>query len=439
MSKICLIFHLPYASNKLASYYDQFTKALNKYHNLLVINFINTSKYDELCNNKIKEFEPDLIITYNNVINDFIIENTNCFILIVESDLYPNGFHNIDLMPKYRDRIYIGTDNNNLKKRIKKLINFIKDDRFIVVKNSTSFLDFEEENLIQDINISFIGTVIGIENNKLVDFLAKNLNNKSNLLYAKRIINKALFNIHSITNEELEFLKVPFSDLFHYVSYLNRAKHLELISDLGLKIYGKSHSLNNIALLDNLIFSIEEIDGILSASENKDIYDRSKLSINLHFAHNSIDPNLSSYSWRVPDIMASNSCLVSTYCPALDQDFSKWVKIPQFSNKFEAYDICRKLLSDESWRKDIVENSKIAIKEGGFTFDDRVREIEQIFNLIRNKEEDNLKFEFVISEDKNSLEQSSEVIQENLGVSIEPNLTILRYKKRIIKIIKKIF
>ena len=162
MSKICLIFHLPYASTKLASYYDQFTKALNKYHNLLVINFTNTSKYDELCNNKIKEFEPDLIITYNNVINDFIIENTNCFILIVESDLYPNGFHNIDLMPKYRDRIYIALANNNLRNRIKKLINFIKDDRFIVVKNSTSFLDFEEENLIQDINISFIGTVIVI-------------------------------------------------------------------------------------------------------------------------------------------------------------------------------------------------------------------------------------------------------------------------------------
>jgi hypothetical protein len=248
-----------------------------------------------------------------------------------------------------------------------------------------------------------------------------------------------LFNIHSITSEELESLRVPFSDLFHYVSYLNRAKHLELISDLGLKIYGKSHSLSNIALLDNLIFSIEEIEGILSASENKDIYDRSKLSINLHFAHNSIDPSLSSYSWRVPDIMASSSCLVSTYCPALDQDFSKWVKIPQFSNKFEAYDVCRKLLSDESWRKDIVENSKIAIKEGSFTFNDRVIEIEQIFNLKRNEKEDNSKFEFIICEDKNSSEQPSEEIQENIGASIEPNLTILKYKNRIIKIVKKIF
>ena len=228
-----------------------------------------------------------------------------------------------------------------------------------------------------------------------------------------------LYNIDNVQLEDLEKNKISYVSFFHYISYLNRVKVLENICDLGLVLFSKIYGMKNIAKLGNLIFSINEINDILSASENKDIYDRSKLSINLHFAHNSIDPNLSSYSWRVPDIMASNSCLVSTYCPALDQDFSKWVKIPQFSNKFEAYDLCRKLLSDESWRKDVVENSKIAIKEGGFTFDDRVMEIEQIFNLKRNEKEDNLKFEFIISKESNGF--------------------IKKYKKRIIKIIKKIF
>jgi len=432
MSKICLIFHLPYSSSKLASYYDQFTKSLNKYHDLLVVNLTNASKNNEFCNNKIEEFKPDLIITYNNVINEYIIQNTDCFILVVESDLYPNGFHNIHLMSKYRDRIFIALANNNLKNRIKALINFIKDERFVVLKNSTSFLDFEEKNLVdQDIEISFIGTIIGIKTNNVVDFLAKNLNNKANLNYAKSIINKAIFNIHCITDIELEFLGASFHDLFHYISYLNRVKHLELISDLGLKIFGKSTSLNNIALLGNLIFSIEEIEGILSASENKDIYDRSKLSINLHFAHNSIDPNLSSYSWRVPDIMASNSCLVSTYCPAIDQDFGKWVKIPQFSNKYEAYEICKKLLSDEPWRIDIVENSKIAIREGGFTFEERVEELERIFNLKRN-EEGILKYEFILSK------KTNEESQENKNIPIKSKLLISGFLKSIIKIIKKI-
>ena len=184
--------------------------------------------------------------------------------------------------------------------------------------------------------------------------------------------------------------------------------------------------------MGNLIISINEINDILSASENKDIYDRSKLSINLHFAHNSIDPNLSSYSWRVPDIMASNSCLVSTYCPALDQDFSKWVKIPQFSNKFEAYDVCRKLLSDESWRKDIVENSKIAIKEGGFTFDDRVREIEQIFNLKKYEDFPKINYEFL-------LDLTPKEIQEEVPLSIKKSkFSIFKVTKKLIRIFYKI-
>jgi hypothetical protein len=83
--------------------------------------------------------------------------------------------------------------------------------------------------------------------------------------------------------------------------------------------------------------------------------------------------------------MRTNACLVSVNCNAIKEDFGKWVNIPMFSNRHEAYDICKKLLNDEPWRKSIVTGSQLAIKEGGFTFFDRIKEMEEIFNLKSTK------------------------------------------------------
>lgn len=433
MSKICIFFHLPHNTKKFAAYYDQLIDSLKINHNLLIINFIEIDHEDECCNQKIKNFNPDLIISFNHAINEYIYKNTNCNVLVIEADLYPNGFFNIYLMSKYAEKIYIATANNNLRNRIKKLIDFIDKDKFIIIKNSTSFLSYETKNNVQDINISFIGTVLGVDDNRFIKYLVNNINNKENLDYAQNLISKAKYNIHQITNDEFKFLNIKYLDLFHYISYLNRIKPLESIANLGLVIYGKAYGLNNIASLEDLIFCINELNDILSARENKDIYDRSKLSINLHFAHNSIDPNLSSYSWRVPDIMASNSCLVSTFCPALDQDFGKWVKIPQFSNKYEAYDVCRKLLLDDVWRRDVVEASKIAIKEGGFTFDERVNELEKIFNLKRNDSNFSNDYSFLIN--KKNISSTFDLDNKYIKSFFKK---LIRFSKNIIRIFLKL-
>jgi len=411
MSKIVILFYLPYISKKLPSYYDQFILSLSTNHDVLVVNNFDSSQTANFINQeqclKIIDFHPDLIITFNHIINEFIYKHTNCNILIIEADLYPNGFHNIDLISKYNDKIFIATANNNLRNRIQKLITNTPEDRFIVLKNSTSLTPCEEINFKQ--NISFIGTIMGIDNNnKVIKFLAKNFNNKQNLEYIEKIINKALYNIDLVHHLELKAIDCSFLDLFHYISFLNRIKILENINDLGLKIYGKSYGLSNLATLGSLVFSINEIDGVLGALQNQEIYNQSKISINLHFAHNSIDPELSCYSWRVPDIMATNSCLVSTFCPSLDQDFGKWVKIPQFSNRHEAYDLCKKLLAEENLRKDIAEASQLAIKEGKFTFEERAKEIAEIFNLKPIQKEPHFDFSINVNTNQNKDSQNSE-------------------------------
>jgi hypothetical protein len=170
--------------------------------------------------------------------------------------------------------------------------------------------------------------------------------------------------------------------------------------------------------------------------QNQEIYNQSKISINLHFAHNSIDPKFSCYSWRVPDIMATNSCLVSTFCPALDQDFGKWVKIPQFSNRHEAYDLCKKLLAEENLRKDIVAGSQLAIKEGKFTFEERVKEVEQIFNLKKSNAKSEISYEFLV----NNVEKNKKINNKKSFSDSSSNLNIDNFYKKnsLINIINRI-
>ena len=117
--------------------------------------------------------------------------------------------------------------------------------------------------------------------------------------------------------------------------------------------------------------------------------------------------------------MATNSCLVSTFCPALDQDFGKWVKIPQFSNRHEAYDICKKLLAEENLRKDIVEASQLAIKEGKFTFEERAKEIVEIFNLKPVQKEPHFDFLINVNANKNT---NSKKLESNPNNNINENI-----------------
>ncbi len=76
MSKIVIIFYFPYFSKSLVSYYDGLVHALSENHDLLVVNNFDKSQLANFINEeqcqKIVDFHPDLIITFNHVINDFI-------------------------------------------------------------------------------------------------------------------------------------------------------------------------------------------------------------------------------------------------------------------------------------------------------------------------------------------------------------------------------
>ncbi|MFN3926854.1 MAG: hypothetical protein ACK4QL_05940 [Pseudanabaenaceae cyanobacterium] len=306
--------------------------------------------------------------------SELIYKGTDCPILILEADSYV-FFHKKELIKKYIDRILIAVFHPNRVTFLQK--EYRLKDKIIILPCSTRL---QPESVEKDINISFIGTLGVVDNNSLVVNLAKNVHDGKFLSKAKSIFDKALYNFDDVKPSDLETLRCSQHELFWYLSTYTRVAFLDAVAPLGLACYGQFLGLERMSSFYDLFFCLRS-ELVLSMQENQDIYNRSKVSINLHFPQNSRQKELSVYSWRVPDIMATNACLASVECHALKRDFGKWVQIPQFSNKIEAYEICKKLLDNESLRQDIVWRSQLAIKEGGFTFNKRILELEQLFSL----------------------------------------------------------
>lgn len=383
MSKILVLFFAPLKENKLVGHYDNLATSLeSRGHTVLAFNLPINPKQANFQNlydaeQKISNFKPDLILSYNHIITENIYRSTNCPVVIMEADSF-QAFHNKRLVEKYQDRIYMAIFCNNRLLMAQSYFEFIPKEKLFYFKAGTSL---KPENLDQDINISFLGTLCGADyGGNLVKNLLQNYHDEKYLKEVKKIFNKALYNIPDVTQDEYSYLGCNYGELFALLSYYKRMYILDSIASLGLQSYGQFYIDGSIVGLRDLFFTLKN-DVIISAKENQDLYNRSKIAINAHFAHNALDPTKSGYSWRVCDIMATNACLVSEKCPALDQDFGKWVKIPQFENKHDAYDLCKKLLSEDNWRSDIVSASQLAIKEGKFTMNDAIIDLEDRFKL----------------------------------------------------------
>ena len=65
------------------------------------------------------------------------------------------------------------------------------------------------------------------------------------------------------------------------------------------------------------------------------------------------------------------------------------------ANGFIGNALCKKLLADKRWREEIVDGCNIAVREGRFLFSDRVKEIEEVFNLQNSKNKSGQIEEFI--------------------------------------------
>ncbi len=164
MAKILITYLQPIISNNLNNifiYYESFSKELIKqgnhvlHFNMINEAFLKKNKYNKWIEEqtfKIKNYNPDLIITFNNRISESIIQATNCPIVLFEADLV-NYFANKNLIKKYVDRYYAVTCFENY---IPDFLNIgIKKENMILCHSATSV---KAEKLEKINNISFIGS-----------------------------------------------------------------------------------------------------------------------------------------------------------------------------------------------------------------------------------------------------------------------------------------
>lgn len=136
-------------------------------------------------------------------------------------------------------------------------------------------------------------------------------------------------------------------ELLMILSGERRVKLLASVVDLGLDLYGAKSWGNvyyhnsdlNMAYIDKLVYSIKH---------NQDIYNSSKLGINVSHYQATSD-----FPWRVMDIMASNVCLVTDYHSNFASLFGN-IPIPTYESEAEAREVCKRLIEDKSRRRDIV-------------------------------------------------------------------------------------
>ncbi len=305
----------------------------------------------------IKEFNPDLIFIFNNSFYD-LSKEFDCPIIIYEVDS-PLYYRNKEALIKNPDRFKFFVVASSS-------VDILKDEFKVPSKNILHlpfFTSIQAENIEQTNNICFIGSKFRNScKNCFNNFMVTNPTDEERKEFMQLM--DVLQNDVFITKEDLfknttseKILKtfVPY-DITFLLSDYRRIKVLSKIADLGLDIWGTPNWADDTYNEPWLILNFHK-EPVYTIQDNQNVYNSSKIGINIGHLQAK-----TGFPWRVFDIMASNACLVTEY----HGDFNKYfpeLKLPYFSNDWEAYEQCKKLLTDESYRFDIVQQSQEVVNE----------------------------------------------------------------------------
>ncbi|WPY01135.1 Glycosyltransferase family 1 protein [Candidatus Trichorickettsia mobilis] len=379
--------------SKIDPFYEGFINSLNKHGNEVVLlrtnNFlsdaISNSLFDYINGNHLKDviskFDPEFIITANHHIPEIILKNTNCPVLIWNADS-PVWYSSKDYIKHNIDRykfIYHGWDDAHVK--VCQEIFGAKANQNFCVGYATTV---QSKALPIDANIKFVGT-IGYPYN-MTNYLKHRCNNVEleNLYHVYKKIRELPFDFVE-ANFSNTTLKV--SDYFYTLTSNNRIKTLDALADMGLKVHGYPNNFFDVVPYSMDLAFCFDYTPIISMADTENVFNSTKIGVNLYHSQ-----AVTGFSWRVADIMASNACLISPNKADLAK-LSPYIKMPTFETPEEARELCKNLLKDEEWRKDIVAASQQAIEEHG-RFEHMFKNLAEILgvNLLHNQVDNQKKY-----------------------------------------------
>ena len=344
-------------TNAIPCFFEAFINGLKKYGNDLFVFhhktfFFTTEKIPDYALQQIKEFNPELIILFNNNFYN-ISDYFDCPIVIYEVDSVLH-YGNKDVIRRNPDRYKYIVAQESSKEAIISEFGVSKEN----ILNLPFFTEIYNEKIPNKTNISFIGTLFyPSKNGSYIWNDLQKLNPSEEEKQQLKLLLEAVRQNPFARKEELydnlrissEKIQKIFDMLFAVasISAADRLQILRAVADLGLSLYGTPTWGTKISEDMDLVLSYNN-QKVYSLKHNQDIYNSSKLSININ--HIQAKEN---FSWRVCDIMASNSCLVTTPTINLKTMF-KNIQIPTFTTPYEAREICTKLLNNENMREDIV-------------------------------------------------------------------------------------
>lgn len=349
MAKVFLSFfnalHDARFPEKMPCFYEAFIKGLQKSGNdVLYYMMTNFSPNDfgrvpASLREKIKKFSPDIIILFNNCFYD-ISNDFSCPIIVysVDSPIY---FSNKNSLKHKTSTLYMVDDEN--------FFPVLKNDygaKNIIL--TPFFSEVYAENIEQTTNISFLGSSFWSSSSiSPWNVFQRTEHTEQEYEDFKRIAEKIAANPFDESLSAFLPENLPLSSWIMPLSADYRSRVLSEVADLGLKIYGPKSWAQDFGSDMNLTLAYRQ-QTLYSVKHNQDLYNASKICLNINHVQ-----AVNSFSWRVCDIMASNGCLVSQEKSVLQERFPN-CRIPTFSNKYEAREICKKLLENEAMRQDIV-------------------------------------------------------------------------------------
>lgn len=326
---------------------------------------------------KVKKFDPDLFIFFNNTFWD-ITDHFDRPIIVYDVDTV-NFFRNKDKIQAKPDRYRYLT----FQKESPALICDICKTTEQNIRKVPLFTGVRAnpEKTPQN-NIAFVGwNWLWVGCDFVTDFVQRDISNEE-LTMARDVFNtfmnypfkttKQIYNEKGYTAQN----KLIINNLERCSSLISgvlRARYLCAISDLGLDLRGMSWADDSMKYFPDLCLCYNK-EQVFSLSENEAFYNNSKIGFNT----NHIQAQ-SGFSWRVCDIMASNACLVSEYKPGLKTTFPD-IPLPTFTTPFEARKQCLKILKENNLRQDIVAASHEVI-EKKHRVENVLSEIEDFINM----------------------------------------------------------
>lgn len=298
---------------------------------------------------ELKEFKPDLFIFINNQFWD-ISEYFDCEILIYDVDS-PLIFGNLPLLKRKTERFKFVSQGVSGLEAIMQAINPPKNNAQIIYP----FTHIQSQNLPKDKNITFLGgqwIYNGIP--ELVEFVKSNPN-EEDLQTAQKIVSEILKDISNTDYAELlkrlniTSSKLQIKDLFifmHRLSGIERAKYLTELAPLGLRIYGNYWANNAMAFFPELALCYNS-QKVVTTPDVSELYNTSKII----FTKSHLQAQ-NSFGWKIPETMASSAVLIVNKNSELERFTQN--KLPTYTSKSEARELCERILQNENWRQELV-------------------------------------------------------------------------------------